>query len=226
MMQIFSEDESRELFPLSWLSQYGYCKRRCSLLALEQIWQENEYTAAGRIQHKRVHTGRTEQRGDAIHIYEMPVFSRRLGVSGFCDRVEAHPSPSGASIPYGEGKDTFYPVEYKHGVVRDEEEYHLQLCAQAICLEERFGVQIPSGAIFFIDAHRRDEVLLSQELREQTWQTAKEIADMIERQKLVPAGYSVKCKKCSLREACQPKIRHSARSYSDGLWDEAVKEME
>ncbi len=224
-MQIFSEDESGELFPLSWLSQYGYCKRRCSLLALEQIWQENEYTAAGRMQHKRVHTGRTEQRGDVIHIFEMPVFSRRLGVSGFCDCVEAHPSLSGVSIPYGEGKYTFYPVEYKHGVVRDEEEYHLQLCAQAICLEERFGVQIPAGAIFFIDAHRRDEVLLSQELREQTWQTAKEIADMVESQKLVPAVYSAKCKKCSLREACQPKIRHSAQSYSEGLWDEAVKEM-
>lgn len=225
-MQSFSEDESRELFPLSWLSQYGYCKRRCSLLALEQIWQENEYTAAGRMQHKRVHTARTQQRGDVIHIFEMPVFSRRLGVSGLCDCVEAHPSPSGASIPYGEGAYTFFPVEYKHGVVRDEEEYHLQLCGQAICLEERFGVQIPAGAIFFIDAHRRDEVLFSQELREQTWQTAKEIADMVESAKLIPAVYGAKCRKCSLREACQPKIKKSARSYSDGLWDEAVKEME
>lgn len=226
MMQSFSEDESRELLPLSWLSQYGYCKRRCSLLALEQIWQENEYTAAGRMQHKRVHTARTQQRGAVIHIFEMPVFSRRLGVSGLCDCVEAHPSPSGASIPYGEGAYTFFPVEYKHGVVRDEEEYHLQLCGQAICLEERFGVQIPAGAIFFIDAHRRDEVLFSQELREQTWQTAKEIADMVESAKLIPAVYGAKCRKCSLREACQPKIKKSARSYSDGLWDEAVKEME
>lgn len=225
-MQSFSEDESRELFPLSWLSQYGYCKRRCSLLALEQIWQENEYTAAGRMQHKRVHTARTQQRGDIIHIFEMPVFSRRLGVSGLCDCVEAHPSPSGASIPYGEGTYTFFPVEFKHGVVRDEEEYHLQLCGQAICLEERFGVQIPAGAIFFIDAHRRDEVLFSQELREQTWQTAKEIADMVESAKLIPAVYGAKCRKCSMREACQPKIKKSARSYSDGLWNEAVKEME
>lgn len=150
MMQSFSDEESRELFPLSWLSQYGYCKRRCSLLALEQIWQENEYTAAGRMQHKRVHTGRMEQRGEAVHIFEMPIFSRRLGVSGFCDCVEAHPSPSGVPIPYGEGKYEFFPVEYKHGVVRDEEEYHLQLCAQAICLEERFGAQIPAGAIFLL----------------------------------------------------------------------------
>lgn len=226
MMQSFSEDESRELFPLSWLSQYGYCKRRCSLLALEQIWQENEYTAAGRIQHKRVHSARTEQRGDVIHIFEMPVFSRRLGVSGFCDCVEAHLSPSGVSIPYGEGLYTFYPVEYKHGVVRDEEEYHLQLCAQAICLEERFDVQIQAGAIFFIDAHRRDEVLLSGELREKTRETAKEISDMIENQKMIPAVYSAKCKKCSLREACQPRIRQSSRAYSNQLWDEVVKEME
>lgn len=226
MKQSFSEDESMELFPLSWLSQYGYCKRRCSLLALEQIWQENEYTAAGRMQHKRVHTGRTEQRGDTVYIFEMPVFSRRLGVSGFCDCVEAYPSPSGAAVPFGKGKYTLYPVEYKHGVVRDEEEYHLQLCAQAICLEERFDVAIPAGAVFFIDAHRRDEVLLSQELREQTWKTAKEISDMVESQKPVPAAYSAKCKKCSLREACQPGIRRSARSYSEGLWEEVIKETD
>ena len=226
MMQSFSDDGSRELFPLSWLSQYGYCKRRCSLLALEQIWQENEYTAAGRAQHKRVHTGRTEHRGDTIYIFEMSVFSRGLGVSGFCDCVEAHPSSLGVSIPYGEGKYTFYPVEYKHGVVRDEEEYHLQLCAQAICLEERFGVHIPAGAIFFIDAHRRDEVIFSQELREHTWETAKKISDIVESQKLIPAVYSAKCKKCSLREACQPRIRRSAQTYSESLWDEAVKEIE
>lgn len=225
-MQNFSKDEFRELFPLSWLSQYGYCKRRCSLLALEQIWQENEYTAAGRLQHKRVHTGRTEKRGDIIYIFEMPVFSRRLGVSGFCDCVEAHPSPSGNSIPYGDEKYIFYPVEYKHGIVRDEEEYHLQLCAQAICLEERFDMQIPAGAIFFIDAHRRDEILFSEKLRDQTWKTAKEISDLIESQKPVPAVYSAKCKKCSLREACQPRIRCSAHSYSESLWDEAAKEIE
>lgn len=226
MTQSYSEDESRELFPLSWLSQYGYCKRRCSLLALEQVWQENEYTAEGRLQHKRVHTGRTERRGDIIHIFEMPVFSRALGVSGFCDCVEAHPSPSGVSIPYGEKKYIFFPVEFKHGVIRDEEEYHLQLCAQAICLEERFGARISAGAIFFIDAHRRDEVLFSEELREKTRETAKEISDLLENQKMIPAIFSAKCKKCSMLEVCKPKTRHSARSYSDALWDEAVKEIE
>lgn len=178
------------------------------------------------MQHKRVHTGRVEQRGDAISIYEMPVFSRSLGVNGFCDCVEAHPSLSGVPIPYGEGTYTLYPVEYKHGVVRDEEEYHLQLCAQAICLEERFGGQIPAGAIFFIDAHRRDEVLLSHELRERTWEMAREISDMLDSQKPIPAVYGAKCRKCSLREACQPRIKRSARTYSESLWAEAIKEIE
>jgi len=156
----------------------------------------------------------------------MPVFSRGLGVNGLCDCVEARPSPTGVPIPYGEGRYIFYPVEYKHGVVREEEEYHLQLCAQAICLEERFGVQIPAGAIFFIDAHRRDEVLLSAELREKTWETAREISDLIENQKMIPALYSAKCKKCSLRDACQPKIKRSSKPYRDSLWDEVVKELE
>lgn len=113
----------------------------------------------------------------------MPVFSRGLGVNGLCDCVEARPSPTGVPIPYGEGRYIFYPVEYKHGVVRDEEEYHLQLCAQAICLEERFGVQIP-------------------------------------------AVYSAKCKKCSLRDTCQPQMKRSSKLYRDSLWDEVVKEIE
>ena len=225
-MQISSGDDSGELFPLSWLSQYGYCKRRCSLLALEQVWKENEYTAAGRMQHERVHTGRTEHRGEMIYIYEMQVFSRKLGVNGFCDCVEAHASPSGVPIPYGEGRYTFYPVEYKHGVVRNEEEYHFQLCAQAMCIEERFGIQIPAGAIFYINAHRRDEVLFSEELRKRTRKIAGEISKLIQDQKLIPAVYSMKCKKCSMREVCQPKMKRSARLYSDNLWDEAIKEIE
>lgn len=225
-MQNCSSDVSRELFPLSWISQYGYCRRRCALLALEQVWTENEYTAAGRMQHKRVHTARSERRGEEIHMFELPVFSRDLGVNGFCDCVEAHPSATGVSIPYGEGCYTLYPIEYKHGVVREEEEYHLQLCAQAICLEERFGTQIPAGAIFFQDAHRRDEILLSRELREKTWETARKISELIERQELPLANYSAKCKKCSLRENCQPRIRQSARSYSEELWKEVTKERE
>ena len=138
-MQSYSAESERELFPLSWLTQYGYCPRRCGLMALEQLWTESADTAAGRAQHERVHTARIERRSGQMNLYELPVFSRSLGVNGKCDCVEALETPDGVELPYGQGRYRLYPVEYKHGVVRDEEEYQIQLCAQAMCLEEQFG---------------------------------------------------------------------------------------
>ncbi|MEG2259725.1 MAG: Dna2/Cas4 domain-containing protein, partial [Oscillospiraceae bacterium] len=82
----------RELLPLSYIAQYGYCPRRCALLMIERVWSENEYTAAGRAEHERVHTQRVERRGSHINLYELPVFSRSLGITGFCDCVEARAS--------------------------------------------------------------------------------------------------------------------------------------
>ena len=157
-----------ELFPLSWLTQYDYCPRRCGLLAIDQAWIENEYTASGRQQHRRVHKARVEKRGNHMELCELSVFSHSLGVNGKCDCVEAWEDPQGVALPYGDGRYRLYPVEYKHGTVRNESEYHIQLCAQAICLEEQFHCEIPRGAIFYIDAHRRDEVVLDESPRSQT----------------------------------------------------------
>lgn len=221
-----SSTEERELLPLSYLSQYGYCPRRCALLLLEQVWIENEYTAAGRAEHERVHTHRIERRGDRVTLYEFPVFSRKMGVSGLCDCVELHEDAAGVPVPFGEGKYTFYPVEYKHGVVRDEREYQLQLCAQAMCLEERYGCSIPRGALFFIDAHRRDEVEFTPELRAETKRIAVALSDLSERAVFPVAVYSPKCKKCSLAEACQPRVAQSATAYCRKLWDFATGEEE
>ncbi len=211
-------NSSAELFPLSWLSQYGYCPRRCGLLAIDQVWSENAETAAGRSQHERVHTARTECRGGVIYLYELGVFSRTLGVSGKCDCIEAHPDSDGSAIPWGDGNYRLYPIEYKHGVVRQEEEYHIQLCAQAMCLEEQLGCSIPKGAVFYIDAHRRNEVLLDEALREKARQTAAAVRELIEAQRIPGAKYSAKCKKCSLLEHCQPKLKSSAARYCKELW--------
>lgn len=219
-----SSSADPELLPLSWLSQYGYCPRRCALLALERVWAENEFTAAGRAQHQKVHTARVEHRGENISLFELPVFSRTLGVSGLCDCVEAIQSPDGVHLPYGDGRYRLYPVEYKHGVVRDEAEYHMQLCAQAMCLEEQFGGTISAGAIFFIDAHRRDEVTLTPELRKATADTAKAVALLVTRQLLPQAKYSAKCKKCSLQDECAPKLKHSAAAYCQTLWNTILEE--
>ncbi|MCD7803022.1 MAG: CRISPR-associated protein Cas4 [Clostridiales bacterium] len=210
----------RELFPLSWLAQYGYCPRRCGLLALDQAWVENEETAAGRFQHQRVHTARIERKGEDLLLYELSVFSRSLGVSGKCDCVEARAAPDGVALPYGEGRFQLYPVEYKHGVVRNgEEECHLQLCAQALCLEEQFGCSIPAGAIFYINSHRRDEVALTAALRQKTMETTRHIQAMLAQDALPPAKYSAKCKKCSMLSLCQPKWKRTAKGYCQTLWN-------
>ena len=225
-MRNSSDEPERELFPLSWLSQYGYCPRRCGLLAIDQLWEESADTASGRAQHDRVHTARIERRGARLSLFELPVFSRSLGVSGKCDCVEADLSDSGVPLPYGAGKYTLYPVEYKHGVVRDETEYQVQLCAQAICLEEQFGAGIPAGAIFYIGAHRRDEVLFTPELRALTAQIAAGVMDLLRSATVPPAVYGAKCRKCSLLDSCSPKLKSSARSYCQSVWKEVAGENE
>ena len=204
-MQSYSAESERELFPLSWLTQYGYCPRRCGLMALEQLWTESADTAAGRAQHERVHTARIERRSGQMNLYELPVFSRSLGVNGKCDCVEALETPD--------------------GVVRDEEEYQIQLCAQAMCLEEQFGCIIPAGAIFYINAHRRDEVALTESLREKTRQTAEAVAELLLCQEVPAPHYSAKCKKCSMREDCQPKLKRSAANYCRDLWETAREDV-
>lgn len=223
-MRNCSDKPDQELFPLSWLSQYGYCPRRCGLLAIDQVWEESSDTASGRAQHDRVHTARVERRGEHISLFALSVFSHNLGVSGKCDCVEADLSGSGVPIPYGSGKYVLYPVEYKHGVVRDETEYHVQLCAQAICLEEQFGAKIPAGAIFYIGAHRRDEVLFTPELRALTYQISADIRDMLTAETVPSAVYSAKCHKCSLLDACSPKMKRSAKFYCQSLWRTATEE--
>lgn len=184
---------------------------------LEQAWEENEYTASGRAEHGRVHDARFEKRGSLIKLYEYSVFSKGLSLSGKCDCIEASESANGCILPFSEGKYTLVPIEYKHGVVRNEPEYQAQMCAQAMCLEEMYGCRIEKGFLFFIDAHRRDEILLSQQLRSQVTTGSKALLKMMGSQKIPHADYSSKCKKCSLVDYCQPKVKISANSYCSQL---------
>lgn len=220
-----SSSADPDLLPLSWLSQWGYCPRRCGLLSVEQLWTDNAYTAEGTLQHQRVHTDRTEKRGDRMAFYERAIFSNALGLSGMCDCVEARrlePSPQaeavGATLPDSDGRWQLYPVEYKHGVVRrDEREYHLQLCAQAICLEEMYGGHIPAGAIFYIQDHRRDEVPLTEELRRRTGEAARALRDMIASGRIPAAHKSSKCRRCSMIDDCMPDVNATAAAYLNAL---------
>ncbi len=211
-----------EYLPLSWLSQVCYCPRRAGLLLNERLWEENADTAKGRAEHERVHTQRVERRGDHIKLFEFTVFSDQYQLIGKCDCIEAVRDAAGCQIPAAEFPVKLYPVEYKHGSVREEEEYQIQLCAQAMCLEEMFHTDIPEGSIFFISSHRRMPVSLDDTLRAKT-RKAAETLHRIRQELLVPqAEYCTKCKRCSLRELCMPKVRASARNYCRALEREAV----
>ena len=208
---------------LSRLSHAGYCLRRAALLTNEQLWSENAETAKGREEHTRVHTSRIERRGCSVTLYEYEVFSQTRNLYGKCDCVEATEDPSGCLIPAADFPVRLYPVEYKHGKVREEEEYEIQLCAQAMCLEEMYQTQIPEGAIFYISSHRRKTVLFTQELRELVLNTIRALEDVRRSFTIPPPEPGPKCKRCSLRDLCMPEAPHSARNYCSKLALEAME---
>lgn len=214
-----------EYLPLSYLSQLGYCPRRVGLLLNERVWLESADTAKGRREHESVHTRRIERRGRELKLFEYPVASNDLGVSGKCDLIEAQEDPAGCRIPAVDFPVLLYPVEYKHGKLRDEQEYEIQLCAQAMCLEEMYHTTIAEGAIFYISSHRRQRVVLDEPLRRLVLETAKELHHIRESLSVPVARYSEKCKRCSLLEYCMPAVGHSARAYCQKLAQEA-KEVE
>lgn len=211
-----------EYLPLSWLSQAGYCSRRAALLMNERLWLENADTARGRAEHENVHNQRTEKRGDHLKLYEYTVYSDSLRLLGKCDCIEAVRSESGCRIPGAEFPVQLYPVEYKHGTVRkEEEEYQVQLCAQAMCLEEMFHTSIPEGALFFISSHRRLTVSLDAALRRRTRELAQTLHTLRAELSVPAAVYGPKCRRCSLQDVCMPKVKTSARSYCQSLRREA-----
>ena len=164
--------------PISRLSHAAYCMRRAALLTNEQLWSENGDTAKGRSEHERVHTARMERRGEFILLYESSVRSEALGISGKCDCIEATADPEGCRVPGIGFPVTLYPIEYKHGRLRTEEEYEIQLCAQAMCLEEMFGTRIPEGAIYYVNSHRRMPVELTEELRRAVQETVRQLEEL------------------------------------------------
>ena len=213
-----------EPIPLSRLSHAGFCLRRAALLTNEQIWAESADTAKGRAEHERVHTQRVERRGNSAKLYEFPVFSQTLGVAGKCDCIEAEADAQGCHIPALDFPVKLYPVEYKHGMLRSEREYEIQLCAQAMCLEEMFHAQIPEGAIYYITSHRRYPVPLTEELRELVKTTIRQIESFRRSFSIPPAEYGAKCRQCSLREYCLPDAQRSSADYCAQLRKEAMEE--
>ena len=192
---------------LSGLQHFAFCRRQWALIHIEQQWAENERTIDGRLFHATAHDEeKIEKRGDLLVTRGLRVQSAALGMTGICDVVEFHKSKSGISLFSYEGLWQPYPVEYKKGAPKANEADELQLCGQALCLEEMLLCEIPRGSLFYGENRRRTEVEFTEELRKKVHGMANEMHDLWEK------GYTPKvkpqkgCNACSLKEICVPKL--------------------
>jgi CRISPR-associated exonuclease Cas4 len=190
----YAEDD---LIQLSALQHYIFCPRQCALIHIEQIWDENRLTAEGRIMHEHVHEADRESRGRVRIEYGVPLRSLRLGLIGKADVVEFHHLSGDKWQPF--------PVEYKRGKPKPDDCDKVQLCAQALCLEEMLGVEIPCGALFYGEIRRREDVTFDETLRHKAEETARKARALIESGETPPPVYGKRCKSCSLVAECLPK---------------------
>lgn len=220
----FTEDE---LLPVSLLQHLLFCERRAALVHIEGIWGENIFTAEGDILHDKVHDDLpVESRVDVCITRGLQLRSLRFGLTGKADVVEFHrvtdeeadsvQASEGlkSSIPFSGAPGLWrpYPVDYKRGRLRSEEGFEIQLCAQALCLEEMMGVAVPAGAIFFGKPHRRLKVIFDSSIRKRTEQAAHRMHELIRSNQTPPARYEKKCKSCSLFDICMPKVTDASKS--------------
>lgn len=198
---------------LSGLKHFRFCRRRWALVHLEQQWQENALTLEGHYMHERVHDDNfTELRGSVLLSRGMPVRSEMLKITGECDMVELHKNENGVPIQGREGLWQVYPVEYKHGEPDERGADELQLCAQAMCLEEMLVTEIPEGAIYYGKTRHRMTVALTEDLRKQTRDALTEMHRLFSQGYTPKAKWTRACKNCSLVEICLPKLEKRMRA--------------
>jgi CRISPR-associated exonuclease Cas4 len=196
-----------DLIPLSAVQHVVFCERQCALIHVEQIWDENLFTAEGRIMHERVHDRDLESRGNVKIERGLPLRSLKLGLIGKADVVEFHRTERGTWKPF--------PVEYKRGKPKPEDCDKVQLCAQAMCLEEMLDVEVPSGALYYGKTRHRLDVTFDHTLRKETEKAASRARDVIWSGVTPKAVYTKKCKSCSLQVHCMPKLqqKRSVNTY-------------
>jgi len=207
-MTLSGGDEA-DLVPLSALQHYLFCPRQCALIHVERLWAENLLTAEGRILHEQSDKPGQASRGERRIVQGMPIRSAALGIAGVADVVELtragrHWRP--------------YPIEYKRGRPKAHRADEVQLCAQALCLEEMFAAPVPEGALFYGKTRRRQSVAFDQELRALTREVAAATRDLLAAGRTPPPIYEAKrCEACSLKELCQPKRLERVGSVSAWL---------
>ncbi len=205
---MFTDQRSRkeeDFIQLSALQHYVFCPRQCALIHVEDVWHENVYTVRGDILHEKVDTDTYETRGTLKTVRGLRIHSTRLGIVGRADVVEFRKSTN------ADGSPDVMPVEFKAGQPKEDVSDKVQLCAQAMCLEEMMNTQVKRGAFFYGKIRRRIQLEIDDGLRKQTEEIIAAVHDIISQKKVPAARYEKKCRNCSLLDICMPKAMNEPK---------------
>jgi CRISPR-associated exonuclease Cas4 len=202
-----------DLISISALQHFIFCPRQCAFIHLEGAWEENFLTAQGRGLHDRAHSETAETRPDCRRIFGMPVRSLELGLAGQCDCVME--TPDGKMIP----------LEYKRGRPKHKDMDTVQLCAQALCLEEMTGRRIDEGFIYYFRIKKRLHVNMDDPMRSLTLKTIENCRDMINKRVTPLPEYSKKCDSCSFKEMCLPETMEKQKRVNQYIERMIGKEL-
>lgn len=204
-----------QMLMLSGIQHYRFCPRQWALIHIEQQWDDNRLTIEGSLLHKHADDPFYRQKcGDYISLRSVSIASHQLGLYGITDVVELHPSndmENSIKHPKYPGLWQPYPVEYKHGKPKRNEIDEVQLAAQAMCLEEQYGIQISHGAFFYAEIKHRVEVEITDELRDIVKECSKEMHAIFQSGRLPQITAGKYCAKCSLKDVCIPQIDNCAK---------------
>ncbi len=185
-------NEEFDLIPVSALNQYDYCPRRCWLIHVAGEFLPNPYTVEGELLHERTDRNIVTQRGDLLQLRHVQIYSHRLGLIGYADLVE-------------EKEGELYPVEYKRGRKGNWQNDQLQLCAQALCLEEMTERAITRGYVYYAASHRREPVEFTDELRQLVVETVANVRGIMSTTESPASVPGPRCRGCSLYPVCLPR---------------------
>jgi CRISPR-associated exonuclease Cas4 len=193
--------------PIRALNDLLFCERRCAMHRIEQVWLDNAYTLEGLHRHKRADRVVEETPLGVRTVHAVLLKCERLRLTGKADVIEFHPSAGGGDVPY--------PVEYKRGRRRRWDNNEVQLCAQALCLEEMLGVAVAAGAIYHVKSKRRQEIVFTPALRAQTEEAARRLHELFASGVTPPPVLKPRCRGCSLHDLCMPELLGQASRAHD-----------
>jgi CRISPR-associated exonuclease Cas4 len=206
-------DPQDDFLPIRSLNDLLFCERRCALHRIEQLWEDNAFTVEGLHGHQRADRRLTETAPGVRAVHAVLLRSNRLRLTGKADVIEFHRQPDQTEVPY--------PVEYKRGRRRRWDNDDVQLCAQALCLEEMLGVAVPAGAIFHNKSKRRRETVFTPELRRRTEDAARRLHELVAAGVTPPPVLKPRCRGCSLHDRCMPELLcrpDAVRRYHQALF--------